>query len=307
MASAGDGIDLLTSLLLSIHSKIVPKRTLFSNLAFELAPSLRISVKGYILFKRQEPQKTSYVYLDGETPVLATGKQAQPQEAPPSSSSASRPPPDVRRAYKFGGEFVLFKPEEMKEATNFGEPIIRLLGFKPAQALPIWAHLRPSTFIYPSEEDYVGSTRTFAALQQTMIDKKKIGIIWYIPRRNATPVLAALLPGEEHLGAHGEQVLPPGLWICQLPFADDIRAPPELADKVIASDNLVDKMRPVVQNLKLPGGTYDPLRYPNPALQWHYRILQALALEEDMPEAAEDKTTPRYRQIDKVSAHLLSD
>jgi hypothetical protein len=39
------------------------------------------------------------------------------------------------------------------------------------------------------------------------------------------------------------------------------------------------------------------------ALQWFYRILQALALEEDIPEAkdAEDKTIPRYRQIQKVS------
>lgn len=36
------------------------------------------------------------------------------------------------------------------------------------------------------------------------------------------------------------------------------------------------------------------------ALQWHYRILQALALDEDLPELPEDKTIPRYRQIDKV-------
>ena len=38
------------------------------------------------------------------------------------------------------------------------------------------------------------------------------------------------------------------------------------------------------------------------ALQWHYRILQALALDEDLPEKPEDKTMPRYKQIDKVSA-----
>lgn len=36
------------------------------------------------------------------------------------------------------------------------------------------------------------------------------------------------------------------------------------------------------------------------ALQWHYRILQALALDEDVPESPEDKTTPKYRQMDKV-------
>lgn len=36
------------------------------------------------------------------------------------------------------------------------------------------------------------------------------------------------------------------------------------------------------------------------ALQWHYRILQAMALEEDIPEKPDDKTIPKYRQIDKV-------
>lgn len=44
---------------------------------------------------------------------------------------------------------------------------------------------------------------------------------------------------------------------------------------------------------------YDPTKYPNPALQWFFKILQALALEEDLPEQPEDKTLPRYRQIHK--------
>jgi ATP-dependent DNA helicase 2 subunit 1 len=58
-------------------------------------------------------------------------------------------------------------------------------------------------------------------------------------------------------------------------------------------------MRKVIQQLQLPKGVYDPQSYPNPSLQWFYRILQALALEEDVPEKAEDKTIPRHRQIDK--------
>jgi ATP-dependent DNA helicase 2 subunit 1 len=51
--------------------------------------------------------------------------------------------------------------------------------------------------------------------------------------------------------------------------------------------------------LNLPKGIYDPSRYANPSLQWHYRILQALALDEDLPDKPEDKTLPKYRQIDK--------
>jgi hypothetical protein len=36
------------------------------------------------------------------------------------------------------------------------------------------------------------------------------------------------------------------------------------------------------------------------ALQYFYKVLQALALEEELPEQAEDKTIPRYKQIYKV-------
>lgn len=58
-------------------------------------------------------------------------------------------------------------------------------------------------------------------------------------------------------------------------------------------------MRPIIQQLNLPKAIYDPSRYPNPSLQWHYQILQALALDEEVPSVVEDKTVPKYRQIDK--------
>jgi ATP-dependent DNA helicase 2 subunit 1 len=55
----------------------------------------------------------------------------------------------------------------------------------------------------------------------------------------------------------------------------------------------------MLEQLNLPKGIYDPAKYPNPSLQWHYRILQALALDDELPEKPEDKTLPKYRQIDK--------
>jgi ATP-dependent DNA helicase 2 subunit 1 len=58
-------------------------------------------------------------------------------------------------------------------------------------------------------------------------------------------------------------------------------------------------MREIVQNLQLPKAMYNPLKYPNPSLQWHYRILQAMALEEDVPDKPDDATIPKYRQIHK--------
>ncbi|KAG9574396.1 Ku70/Ku80 beta-barrel domain-containing protein, partial [Aureobasidium melanogenum] len=124
------------------------------------------------------------------------------------------------------------------------------------------------------------------------------------PRRNATPTLAAVIPGAERLDDDGLQVMPPGLWVHVLPFADDVRQIPDTT-VVQAPDGLVDKMRTVIQQLQLPKAVYDPKKYPNPSLQWFYRILQALALEEDLPEKPEDKTLPRYRQIDKRAGQYV--
>ena len=58
---------------------------------------------------------------------------------------------EIRKAYKFGGEQVLFTPEEISSLRHFGDPVIRIIGFKPMSMLPIWASLKQSTFIYPSE------------------------------------------------------------------------------------------------------------------------------------------------------------
>lgn len=290
-----DGLTLLQSLLSSINSRAVHKRAQFSNLPLEFSPDFKITVKGYIIYKRQEKKRGAYIWLDGEKPQIVEGSTTTV------SNDVGRPidKTELRKAFKFGGDMVTFTPEELADIKNFGEPGIRIIGFKDMKLLPFWANLRPSTFIYPSEDEYVGSTRTFSALQQTLLRKDKFALVWFIARRNANPTVAALIPGREELDEKGEQTMPAGLWITPLPFADDIRSPPEGLPKIRAPDKLIGKMREIVEQLQLPKSIYDPFRYSNPALQWHYRILQAIALEEDLPEKPEDQTIPKYRQIDK--------
>ncbi|KAI9733245.1 MAG: ATP-dependent DNA helicase II subunit 1 [Cirrosporium novae-zelandiae] len=299
--TSGDGISLLNSLLSNINSKAIPRRTLF-NIPFEIAPGLRISVKGYILFKRQEAARSCYVYLKGETAQIAKGVTTQMAE----DTARTVDKVEIRKAYKFGGDQITFTNEEIASLRNFGDPIIRIIGFKPAEKLSIWANMKNATFIYPSEEEYVGSTRVFSALWQKLLKSSKMGIAWFIPRRNASPTLAAVIPGVEKLGEFGDQMMPPGLWLVPLPYADDIRRNPECR-YIRAPDDLTDKMRPVMEQLQLPKGIYDPRKYPNPALQWHYRILQALALDEDLPEKPEDKTIPKYKQIDKRAGDFIDE
>ena len=303
-SKSGDGLTLLNSLISNINSKQTAKRALFSNLAFEIAPGLRISVKGYNVIHRQTPARTCYVWLDGEKPQIASGETTRMAE----DSARTVEKTEIKKAYKFGGEFVYFTPEEQKKLRDFGSPIIRVIGFKPRSSLPRWASVKKSTFIFPSEEDFVGSTRVYAALWQKLLRDDKIGLAWTITRANAQPVLAAIIPSKEHTDDdNGTPYLPAGLWIYPLPFADDLREIKPPGELCRSSDELKSQMRVIVQQLQLPKAMYNPMKYPNPALQWHYKILQAMALEEEVPEVAEDATQPKYKAISKRAGGYLED
>ena len=232
-------------------------------MTLELGPGCSISVKGFILFKRQQPARSSFIWLGGEKPQLVKGVTKQLAD-----DDAARPveKAEIKKAYRFGGEEVVFTPEEITSLRTFGGeggPIVRVVGFKPLSMLPIWASTKQSTFIYPSEEDYVGSTRVFSALHQKLLEDEKMALTWFVARKNAAPVMAALVPGAEQLGSHEDQTIPPGMWIVPLPFADDIRQHPDTV-LVRSPDSLVDIMRAAVETLQLPKGQYDPERYPNP-------------------------------------------
>ncbi|KAF2821542.1 Ku DNA-binding complex, Ku70 subunit [Ophiobolus disseminans] len=304
IAKSGEGISLLRQLLSSINSKAAPRRALFT-LPLELGPDLRIGVKGYILIKRQEHAKSCYVWVGGEKPQIVSSSTSHMAD----DTARVVEKTELRKAYKFGGDAITFTPEEIiKIRQAFGDPVIRIIGFKPMSCLPIWANTNKATFIYPSETDFIGSTRVFSALQQKLLKSKKMGLVWFIPRRNASPTLGALVPAEEMTNEDGEQTMPPGLWLIPLPFADDLRQFPEQADKPLkTTDELTDKMRVIIEQLQLPKGVYDPAKYPNPTLQWFYRILQAMALEEELPEVPDDKTIPRFKQIDKRCGEYIQD
>ncbi|POR32385.1 ATP-dependent DNA helicase II subunit 1 [Tolypocladium paradoxum] len=302
ISKSGDGLTLLNSLISNINSKQTPKRALFSNVPFEIAPGLRISVKGYNVLHRQTPARTCYIWLDGEKPQIVSGETTRIAE----DSTRTVEKQEIKKAYKFGGEYVYFTPEEQKSLRDFGSPVIRIIGFKPRGMLPIWASVKKSSFIFPSEEDYIGSTRVFAALWQKLLKDDKVGIAWCVVRANAQPMLAAIIPSKERSeDDSGTPYLPSGLWIYPLPFADDMREIKPPAEVSQSSDELKTQMRTIIQQLQLPKARYNPTKYPNPALQWHYQILKALALEEEVPEKAGDATEPKYKAISKRAGGYL--
>ncbi|KAI1503123.1 SPOC like C-terminal domain-containing protein [Biscogniauxia marginata] len=295
-SKSGDGLTLLNSLISNINSRQTPKRSYFSNMAFELGPGLTISVKGYNVIQKQAPARSCYVWLDGEKAQIAVGETTRLAH----DSARTVETGEVKKAYKFGGEYVYFSEDEQKSIKQFGGPIIRIIGFKDRSLLKFWASIKKSIYIFPSEEGYIGSSRVFTALWQKLLKSKKIGIAWHIARTNGNPQLVAIIPSRSQSDdKSGTKFMPAGLWLYPIPFADDVREGPEKSKPIRTTDKLTDKMDKIVRQLQLPSATYNPSKYPNPALQWHYKILQALALEEEVPEQPEDATVPKYRAIHK--------
>lgn len=305
---SSDGMTLLNSLISNINSKRTPKRSFFSSLPFEIAPGLMITVNGYIPMNRQKPARTTWVFLGDDGAHLATSEARRVTDKLQDVKKL-----EIRKGYKFGGEYVKFLPEEIKsfKEWDMGDPFknkgLRIIGFKPQSMLPIWASVKKSMFIFPNETDFTGSTRVFSALWQKLLTDKKMAIAWCIPRSNSTPVLMAIIPSAPKDDDNSTTpFLPAGLWLYPLPFADDIRE--NKKEKTMkCSPALIDMMRPIVTNLSLPKALYNPLRYPNPALQWHYRILQTLALNEGVPEHPEDATVPKFKQINKRVGGYIAD
>ena len=105
----------------------------------------------------------------------------------------------------------------------------------------------------------------------------------------------------------GIQTKPPGFHLAILPFADDIRDVPETATPqgrnhlheqpiLIMTPSVVDEakvdiMKQIIQR-HMRGKEYDPFAFPNPVLQKHHRVIEALALNLDIPEDLQDSTSP---------------
>ena len=120
---------------------------------------------------------------------------------------------------------VFYTADEVRSFRTLDlEPGLKLLGFKDRSELAFEDNVRHSTFIYPDEDAYAGSRRTFAALLSSMVKKGKIGIVRALTRRNASPAFCALLPQEENQGEMWAE--PSGFHMIPMPFADDIRAAP---------------------------------------------------------------------------------
>ncbi|CCJ29852.1 unnamed protein product [Pneumocystis jirovecii] len=206
-------------------------------------------------------------------------------------------------AYDFGGEKILFSKKQIDSLHFYGDPVIRILGFKPLDQLHFWENILPSYFLYPIDNKNHSSSKIFISLAHVLYKHDKIAVAWFHPYKNSNPRICVLVSNFDinEKQKRGYE-LPQGIFAIILPFSDDIRLNPQQTS-VKAPDVLIDKMCDIIEHLIV--NTYNPLEYKSPGIQWIYKKLQSIILEEDSCISIEDNTIPNYHLIYEKSGQFI--
>jgi ATP-dependent DNA helicase 2 subunit 1 len=191
---------------------------------------------------------------------------------------------------------IFLSREEERELRAPVPKGLRLLGFRPLAAVAPAHALEPPLFAYPDEAGAPGSTRAFSAVLAAMLARRVAALCVLVRGPAAYPRLVHALPQAEERGEYGEQLAPPGLWLLPAPFADELRAPERERgfagphpDAAAPTEAAVAAAEAAVRALALPDD-FDSAALPNPHLQRHFQVVEALALARPVPPPAADAT-----------------
>lgn len=188
---------------------------------------------------------------------------------------------------------IVFKSEDLPILkSSIIEPgTIKLLGFTNKENILILYHFKTSSFIQPDNITVEGSSLFFNSLLECCLEMNKIIICFLKIRKGGRGHLAALLPQTEIIDEYGTQKYPPGFHVIYLPFSDCIRTIkiqepnynlPKITEQHInVAKNICEKM----------SFDYYPSIIKNPKINFHWAMLEALALELEAPNIT-DETLP---------------
>lgn len=188
--------------------------------------------------------------------------------------------------YEFAGELLPVKPADAKEFANLpdSEPGIRLIGFKSVHAVQGHINIAHSLFLRPLDSVIKGSAVFTSALIKSLVKKKRVAIVRYMPRMGSAVKLAALFPHVAKSADESPSGLPEpeGFVLVPLPWADDVRNLnlPQCIKADVDKDNShsvkVSLVKTFLNHISL--GSFHPGDVENPVLQTFYAGLEALAL-----------------------------
>ncbi|KAJ8363269.1 hypothetical protein SKAU_G00121000 [Synaphobranchus kaupii] len=253
------------------------KKRAQSRLNLSLGDGVKVAVGVYVLARTATKPPAIRLYRDSNEPVRTKTRLYD------NNTGSLLLPSDTKRSQVYGKRQIVLEKEEVDELKKFDDPGLVLIGFKPMERLKLHHHIRPSLFLFPEEEQVTGSSCVITALLRRCSER---GVF-----------------AREELDSNQMQMTPPGFHAIFLPFADDIRTL-DTPQFPTASRSQVDKMKEIVQKLRFK---YRSDAFENPALQQHYRNLEALALDMLEPEPVEDFTKPKTEEMDKRLGPLVQE
>ncbi|XVE53098.1 hypothetical protein DITRI_Ditri02bG0177300 [Diplodiscus trichospermus] len=281
MPSAGQRLEDMKD---QLRKRMFTKR-IIRRITFHIVSGMSIELNTYALIRPTVPGAITWLDsvtnrpLKIERSLICEDTGALIQEPP-------------KRFKPYRSDNVKFSMDEISEIKRISPGQLRLLGFKPLSCLKDYHNLRPSTFVYPSDKEVVGSTCVFLALHRSMLRLKRFAVAFYGSSSHSQ--LVALVAQDE-ITRDGGQIELPGMHMIYLPYSDDIRDEEEIFpdtedDAPRADENQIKKAAALIKRIDMKD--FSVCHFANPALQRHYAVLQALALEEDNIPEIIDETLP---------------
>ncbi|XP_027363651.1 ATP-dependent DNA helicase 2 subunit KU70 isoform X1 [Abrus precatorius] len=281
MSSAGNKLEDMND---QLRKRLFMKR-IVKRLKFTIVNGLSIELNSYALIRPTHPG--AITWLDS-----VTNHPLKSERTFICADTGSLVEESTRRFHPYKNHNLTFSVKELSEIKRVSTAHLQLLGFKPLSCLRDYYNLKPSTFLYPSDEGMDNSMCIFIALHRSMIQLNRFAVAFI--GSSSRPQLVALVAQEEVVQSGG-QIEPPGMHMIYLPYSDDIRPVEErYSDRsgmvTKASDDQIKKAADLIKRIDLRD--FSVCQFTNPALQRHYAVLQALALEEDEIPEMKDETLP---------------
>lgn len=157
-----------------VRAKEFKKRAL-GRLSLSLAPGVDIGVRLFNLV--QETKKSGFQWLDSKTnqPVRVQSKWVC------EDTGSLLMPSQIKYAYVYGGEQVIFSKEEIQKIKTIEQPGLTIMGFKARSALKIHHNVRHASFLYPDEKVIADSFMQKIARRILLSERKRINCYFCCP------------------------------------------------------------------------------------------------------------------------------
>ena len=196
---------------------------------------------------------------------------------------------DKIKAFRYGKDTVPFDEDELALLKYESDRCLQVLAFVPSDAIKRYQYMSGVDCVAAQPGD-VEAQRALSAVAWSMTEMNRTALARYVARRNARPMLVALLP--DIARPDGSEAL----LLVQLPFADDMRdfAFPGLDSQpsFVPTDQQRAVARDLVRAMDLDKAAADETGQPrslepettfNPVLQRFYQTVENRAQDPSCP------------------------